>query len=147
MAEQGLNICVAVDGSECSRRAVEEAIQLAQAFDAMIHLIHIVDWSDYSFINVIEVEDRTRMRTKEEKNARENILQPLSKLVRDADIKVENTLRFGHPAKTVKKFADEYDSKMVVVGTKGRSDLSNLILGSFSHALVQMADRPILLVP
>ncbi|MGD8327083.1 MAG: universal stress protein, partial [Sphingomonadales bacterium] len=60
-------ILVAVDGSDCSKRALDEAIHMAKALNTSLLLAHVVDWSDYSFINAIEIEDRTKMRNAAEK--------------------------------------------------------------------------------
>lgn len=140
-------LLVAVDGSEGSKRAVDHALEIATAMDADITLAHVVDWSDYTFINVIEIEDRTKMRRREEKNARENILEPLAQTIAEAGVDVSIDLRFGHPARTLTKLADEIDAKMIIAGTRGRSDVKSLMLGSLSHGLLQMAKKPLLLVP
>ena len=36
-------ILVAVDGSQCAAKALDEAIKLAAAFDAELEIVHIVD--------------------------------------------------------------------------------------------------------
>lgn len=140
-------LLVAVDGSEGSRRAVDQAIEIAVSMDACVTLVHVIDWSDYTFINVIEIEERTKMRRREEKNARENILEPFAKIIAEAGVDVSIDLRFGHPARTLTKLADEIDARMIVAGTRGSSDIKSLVLGSLSHGLLQMAKKPLLLVP
>ena len=140
-------LLVAVDGSDCSERALFEAANLASLMGASIVLAHVVDWSDYSFINAIEIEERAKMRKQEEKHAREDILAPALEFLNSKGIEAAEDLRFGHPPRTLAKMAEESEAKMIIAGTRGRSDVKSLVLGSFGHGLMQLTKRPVLLVP
>ena len=50
-------------------------------------------------------------------------------------------------AATILELAKEIDADTVVLGTRGRGGLKSLLLGSVSHAVVQHADRPVLVIP
>jgi nucleotide-binding universal stress UspA family protein len=43
--------------------------------------------------------------------------------------------------------ARQIDAEAIIVGTRGLRGLKSLLLGSVSHAVVQHADRPVLVVP
>jgi nucleotide-binding universal stress UspA family protein len=43
--------------------------------------------------------------------------------------------------------ADELDADAVVVGTRGLTGIRSMLLGSVSHAVLQHADRPVMVVP
>ena len=45
------------------------------------------------------------------------------------------------------RVADERDASVLVVGSRGRSGLASLVLGSVSHALLHRSRRPVLVVP
>jgi nucleotide-binding universal stress UspA family protein len=43
--------------------------------------------------------------------------------------------------------ADELDADAIVLGTRGLTGIRSMLLGSVSHAVVQHADRPVIVVP
>lgn len=43
--------------------------------------------------------------------------------------------------------ADELDAAAIVMGTRGRSQVKSLLLGSVSAAMLHLADRPVMIVP
>lgn len=43
--------------------------------------------------------------------------------------------------------ADRANASAIVVGSRGLSGLGSVLLGSVSHALLQHADRPVVIVP
>ena len=53
----------------------------------------------------------------------------------------------GDVATTIREAATELDAQLIVVGTRGLSGVKAFLLGSVSHAIVQHADRPVLVVP
>jgi nucleotide-binding universal stress UspA family protein len=55
--------------------------------------------------------------------------------------------RHGSIASAILRAATEVDADVVVMGTRGLSGVKSFLLGSVSHAVVQHADRPVLVVP
>jgi nucleotide-binding universal stress UspA family protein len=51
-----------------------------------------------------------------------------------------------HGANALSDLADRHDARMIVVGTHGESPLKGALLGSTAHRLLQIANRPVLVV-
>ena len=51
------------------------------------------------------------------------------------------------PAQALVDAADKHDARVIVVGTRGESPLRGAVLGSVSHKLLHLSDRPVLCVP
>ena len=62
-----------------------------------------------------------------------------------AETRIES--RYGDVATTILSVADDLDTDIIAMGTRGRGGLKALLLGSVSHAVAQHADRAVLLVP
>src|SRR5262249_50902660 len=58
---------------------------------------------------------------------------------------VEDTV-FGHAARYIVDAAREHDVGVIVMGTRGRSDLAGLVVGSTAHKVIHLSDRPVLVV-
>jgi nucleotide-binding universal stress UspA family protein len=51
------------------------------------------------------------------------------------------------PAQALIDAAHRHDGRVIVVGTRGESPLRGAVLGSVSHKLLHLSDRPVLCVP
>ena len=51
------------------------------------------------------------------------------------------------PAQALIDAAHRHDGRVIVVGTRGESPLRGAFLGSVSHKLLHLSDRPVLCVP
>jgi nucleotide-binding universal stress UspA family protein len=54
---------------------------------------------------------------------------------------------YGDPAHTIADLAREVGADAIVVGTRGRSTIAGLLVGSVTHRLLHIAPCPVLAVP
>lgn len=56
-------------------------------------------------------------------------------------------IRTGKPADEIIAAADELDADLVVMGTRGKTGLQHMIMGSVTEKVVHLINRPVLAVP
>jgi len=134
-------ILVPTDGSQQADRAFEQALDLAETYDAEIHLLYVVDVSalaaEFDAVTVIDqleeagskITDRLRERAAE-----------------DGVERVETAVVEGVPHRTILDYADENDADLVVMGTHGRTGIDRYLLGSVTEKVVRLSDAPVLTV-
>ncbi|HEX9094655.1 MAG TPA: universal stress protein [Candidatus Dormibacteraeota bacterium] len=67
-------------------------------------------------------------------------------LVIDAGIEVQGMIAHEGPvAKAVAEIAEDWNADLIVIGSSRMRDLASLFLGSVSHDLLHMTDRPVLI--
>ncbi|HET7929005.1 MAG TPA: universal stress protein [Actinomycetota bacterium] len=128
-------ILLAVDGSEHSDRAIEAAADIAWKSRATVHVIHVHEAG-----LVAPIETNTEARSIVERAVKQL----------DAD-RIEVTgsaiaARSGEVAPSIVEAAHELGSGLIVMGTRGLSDFSSLLLGSVAHKVLHYADCPVLVV-
>ena len=134
-------ILLAVDGSEHAEKAAELAAQLARAGNDEVVVIHVTELlpSRYQVQPGVDYEF--------DKDAIELARGYAADMEADG-LKARVELRhsqYGHIARGVTNLADELDAGLIVMGSRGRSDLSALLLGSVAHKVLHLSRRPVLI--
>ena len=140
-------LLVGIDCSACCHRALDYAAARAKASNAPMVLIHVIEWSPYTFNTPMENEVRHKRREEELDRARTEIVDPLVSRLREQGLAVEGMIRHGHPAETISQVANEIGATNIVIGRKGMSRVTSHLFGSVPGKLVQIADQPVTVVP
>jgi nucleotide-binding universal stress UspA family protein len=80
---------------------------------------------------------------------KEEALRSLSKYgdqLRARGLAVREVTREGYPATVIEEEVEREDADMVVIGTRGRTGLGHMLLGSIAERVVQKAACPVLTV-
>ena len=124
------------------------AIGTALRNGARIHLVHILEWSPYSFLTAEELAERHKRREEELARAETAIIAPAIAHARAAGLDdVTGELRYGSVADLVVEIATEKGAALVCVGRSGGSGLAARVFGSVPMALAQVSPVPLVIVP
>jgi nucleotide-binding universal stress UspA family protein len=133
-------IVVGYDGSECAKEAVRVAVEVSKAYGDKLIIAFGYELNQVAG----EIQDYAKA-LKEMATQR---LQEGAALAAGADgVEVEAVIVERAPAHALVELADQRDARLIVVGTRGESPLRGALLGSTPHKLLQLSDRPVLVVP
>ena len=141
-------ILVAVDGSRSGRRALDEAVKIAKATGGNVQALCVVRHpARLADVNPGFAEEQARSSA--ENDAATAALEEAKTVF--AQAQVAGTTRAADAsgeeiAVVISRIAAEEGADLVVMGTRGRSGVKRLLLGSVAESFLRMADRPVMLV-
>jgi nucleotide-binding universal stress UspA family protein len=155
------------DGSTGSEAAAEHVGELASAFDATVHVLHVVDTRggglglsgaflegdgqamsgrspDEGYIGRHEdAPDSDEIEDELTAHAEELIEAAVGSL---DGIDLTTAVEMGTPHSEVLRYADENDIDLVVMGTHGRTGVERYLLGSVTEKVVRLSDPPVVTI-
>lgn|SRR5574341_971597 len=136
-------ILVPIDGSETSFKTTRYALSLAKERNASVTLLHVSDIPPLPLHMAPLQKYYEEVREEAEKwfNSVKNL--PESKHV---EIRTKVITAAMSVVGSIVKFAEDNDIDLIVIGTRGRSKFSKLLLGSVASGVTQHAHCPVLVV-
>jgi nucleotide-binding universal stress UspA family protein len=135
------NILVATDFSDSARAALANGQALAHAFNASLHVLHVVTdplhepWSGF-------VPADSLMETVERRQT--EVRHRLEKMVSEG--RAVAATAWGDAADEILKYANAHRVDLIVCGTHGRRGWDHLVTGSVAQRVVRLAACPVLTV-
>lgn len=142
-------VLVAIDGSEISQLALQEAVRLTSMLEATLCIVHGID----------AVTTNAYKRTDQDEFLAPNIqtghelLERAASSPREAGLQWEqrllevDTMGRSRLSEVIVREADDWEADLIVVGTHGRRGMSHLLLGSVAEDIVRITSKPVLVVP
>ncbi len=133
-------IMVAVDGSENSLRAVEQAAKLANASgpDCDVRLLSVIAIDVYSDMVYDPIEAHG--------DAQLEKVRPAIELCAQNGVHAEAILLHGRPAEEIIRVCQDGGADLLVMGSRGLNALQELAIGSVSHKVLKHVPCPVLIV-
>jgi nucleotide-binding universal stress UspA family protein len=133
-------LLVAVDHSEVSGRVLAAAKDLATLSKGKVWVLHLREREVIARMGQVPSES-----DREAHQAVDAGVDELRKAGIDAEGEVRETV-FGHAAREIVADAKEHDAGVIIMGSRGRSDLAGTLLGSTAHKVIHLTDRPVLVI-
>jgi nucleotide-binding universal stress UspA family protein len=125
------------DGSASSRNAIEWAGRLARCCDAEMIVVGVYDWNPM-------VGDATNQEMVDQlRSELESVLPDLERL----GVRCRAVVETGDSRSVLLAQAYRHRAEAIVVGSRGRSQLAEILLGSVAHFLTHHSTIPVVVVP
>lgn len=138
-------ILIATDGSDKSRLAAEEGLELAKALGAEVLALYVVN--EVVIASAVRQlgADRKEVEAKLQRQG-EKALDDIKEMGETLGVKVETVIRIGAPANVIIDVARTENIDCIVMGSHGESGVSKLLIGSVVQKVLYWATTPVLVV-
>lgn len=141
-----MKILVPVDGSKPSIRAVKHAAKWLGLMSVKAPSLTLVSVHDdaglrhaKALVGGKDVADYLHERSEEE-------LKPIRKWLDASGVPYDVEIRIGHVAQEIVRFAEKGKFDLIVLGSKGRGAVADLLLGSVAQRVIAGVSQPVVLV-
>lgn len=132
---------VPVDKSEFSMNAVKYSVDFSRKMGSSILLLHC----HARFPSYLGVPYLQEAINKIQDHA-EAIVKPYRDFYKEKDVEISELLLEEPAGKTISEAAKIEKVDLIIMGSKGKSDLEGLILGSVTHKVLHYAQCPVMIV-
>ncbi|MDN3451059.1 universal stress protein [Planococcus sp. APC 3906] len=134
-------ILLAVDGSDHSVRAANEAVNLAAgSAESQVTIVFVADY-DNAKNEVLHSGSSLELDLQRRKK-----LQPVEETMAAENIPYKVEILHGTPGPAIVEYANKEKFDILVIGSRGLNSLQEMVLGSVSHKVVKRANCPVLIV-
>lgn len=133
-------IVIAVDGSDEAAHAARRGLELADAFDAAVDVVHVVERHALRLTRTSD--ERARLR---ERGA--SILDEIEAIASEVGLPVSTASTEGKPAVQITEFAAEANADLVVVGRQGTTGVRRRLVGGVTQGILRRSPVPVFVVP
>jgi len=136
------------DFSDASKKALDYIKQLKGAGTKEVVVLHVIDEREIEHIahlpelnvSIEELETRREQYAKEE-------MEAIGAELKNSGFKVKTRIDKGVPFRDIlKEEVEEKDVSVVVLGSHGKSCITEMLLGSVSEKVVRKSSKPVLVV-
>lgn len=135
-------ILVPTDFSDHARAALTYALELAEAFNARVDVLHVIEEATLAHVYGIEAVSPGVNDLKARTRAALQDMLDAEAGEHAGGVHVE----VGHPAATIVRCADEIGTDLVVISSHGRTGFRRFVMGSVAESVVRTASCPVITV-
>jgi nucleotide-binding universal stress UspA family protein len=131
-------ILVGFDGSEGAEQALNRAMILLEEYGEMILLAVVPSRGDKTFVDV-NAYNILKLKAK-------NLIDQTILDLGEHEFKIKGMVEQGDPASVIIDVANRLNVDLIVLGSKGQSEIGQYLIGSVANKVVQYAAKPVMVV-
>jgi universal stress protein A len=133
------------DFSDNSRAAIDYVEAFAKAYDAQVHLLHVI----HALITSVDYNFGPVDPSELELQRKQAVEQALENLQADLDLdpgRIVRAVEMGDVHGRIRAYVIEHGIDLIILATRGLGGLHHLLLGSTAERVVRTAPCPVLTV-
>jgi nucleotide-binding universal stress UspA family protein len=144
-------ILLCYDGSDDAAAAIVEAAPLFAGREAVV----VCFWQPFAqvakrfAVSLLEVVQEAPSVNEREAQLAQQLADEAATIATQAGLPAKGrAIEVSKPIdEAIIAYADEIDSPLIVIGSRGRSGIGSMLLGDVAHDVVQRSTRPVFVVP
>ena len=141
------NVLVATDFGEAADTALTYGRELAQRFDATLHVLHV---AENVYITAFGAETYASFAPDLQRDIEADAQRRLREVVVDSDSTGPRTvpvvMTSSSPSFAIIDYAREHEIDLIIMGTHGRGAIGHVLMGSVAERVVRLAPCPVLTI-
>lgn len=135
------NILIPTDGSKQSESAVSHGIDLAEAFDAKVHALYVVE-TKATYILTVGLSDEDM---EEYREYGEGVVSDVAERAADRGLDAKGVIKTGRISEEIVEYAEANDIDHIVMGKQGRGAVGKYV-GGTAEKVLRMSEIPVTVV-
>lgn len=133
-------ILVPTDGSDRSGKALEIAETVAATHGAEVHVLNVIDERNDS-LNGISPSAVNQLE-----QSRVEMVEEAQEELEEEGLEAESDVLHGVPHEQIEEYTEEHDIDGIIIGSTGKTGMSDLLIGSTANKVVRVASVPVTVV-
>lgn len=133
-------ILIPTDGSDRSQKAVDHGIGLAEAFDATVHAMYVIETKAH-YVFTAAGHDPGEME--EHRDYGKELVEDVVDQAVEAGLDGEGVVKTGSVAQEIVEYADDADIDCIVMAAQGQSGIDKYLIGSTTDKVVRTSSVPV----
>jgi nucleotide-binding universal stress UspA family protein len=144
-------IVVPIDGSQNSTEAADYAIKMAERYGSEVDVVHVINLDQtLQLLGIYRLSypDPIKKKIEDARAEAENWFTEIIKTAEQRKVRVKTKV-IDSPMSVVSalvNYADQERADLIVIGTRGRSGINRMLLGSVASGVVTYAPCPVVVV-
>ncbi|GAA0313083.1 universal stress protein [Halarchaeum salinum] len=136
-------IVAAISDLSMLENVVAQADDLAQAYDDKLHVIHVIEESEYTKMAEKGAGTRTEGGGMLEEQVASEVTEGIEEVV---SVEYDIVGLVGDVGEKIVDYADENDARYIVMGGRKRSPVGKALFGSVTQFVLLGTERPVVTV-